>query len=994
MRLKSSLLYERYASSAAPGMLFLKVVPDCFHGRNKIARFFSLVGYGTTHWSCSGPLSHVPVVISTERPARQPLIPSASTSNHPTPLVQGNNATTSSETLATIASIQMRTKAKSKPKKPPRVSSTPVTESDKLMSANTYIGPVKKKGRPKGPSGGEAKVKTEEPAPGLSQNPTATPTPMASICIGTSTTTTTIQSIANPNSTPAQKSDSGTSSSGGLDLATLAALFSVTQNEATQNGFLLNALNLIDSPASQNGSQTPINPVLVEALRQLLNNYSRTQPQATPTPTAPLPISQLPSEQTPILPSNDEEIILLDKENVNPAAFRRRAEQAKLANNLVRPSNSTSGLTTTQPARGLGARSIENSPPKTQSIASVHSASTSSLLRKRTLDDCMEERDHKRNKNNRGKGKEKERSDKKESQRFLNQQQTYGNGFRHYPRVLASTFPRSDPGTNSYYRTPVDPWTSPPRPPRQENITPQPQMSDPLGGTSNQPIEIPDSPQAPRVSASSPIKPTNENKKSYIVPEWARTSTATQPRLSEEARRAADAAAEKKKEERRANRRKTNAAAQERSRQRGRMANSENNAPSSEPAQPSESHELMRPPPQPIMPKSDLPPIIASSDTELVIFPPCDHRTRSPSPTPRPQLPPPVTPKRPSRVASSTPGTAEYNGDSLFTPLSIARRSTGKGSPLHSPGMFGSPLARKRYRIFSPTSYRGSSKKLGSESPTTTIKVNESSEDTREPRSPTRNGLDESLDDPPPSSLPIASSDVETDEPLAHDFSSVSNGAEDFYEDEEDLPPRKQHWVGLPPSSPPPPMSPCLMPVDDDADIHGDEIDDNELPVASETDEPEDEPHKNATLKAAESNRIPSPASDDLKILLPENPSANTNSDQGTADDLAFLEQFTTIGSVDEMSDYEGHLTGDLGTDGGDLGSLFPGDLGNMDLHGFLETLRPMIHHASLPDAADQEPTFDLSSLDGFKDVDLPPQPIDHAKLAADLQAILSGCVV
>ena len=53
----------------------------------------------------------------------------------------------------TLAAIRARNKAKARPKKAPKPSTTPTTESDKLMYASeTYIGPLKKKGRPKNPT--------------------------------------------------------------------------------------------------------------------------------------------------------------------------------------------------------------------------------------------------------------------------------------------------------------------------------------------------------------------------------------------------------------------------------------------------------------------------------------------------------------------------------------------------------------------------------------------------------------------------------------------------------------------------------------------------------------------------------------------------------------------------------------------------------------------------------------------------------------------------
>lgn len=912
--------------------------------------------------------------------------------------IQQSNTSTNSETLATIASIQKRTKAKNRPKKPSRTSSTPMTESDKLLSANTYIGPVKKKGRPKG--GSAVKIKQEELSPFSSQESTAPPpSQVSSFCIGTSTTTTTIQSTTNTGQSHPQPSDQNApSTTGGLDLAALAALFSANQSETAQNAFLLNTLNLIDSAGSQSGPQTPPNVALIEALGQLLKNaYVATQLQPIPTAAAE-PSSTRPSAQfTQTALSKEEDIVLLDKENVNPSVFKRCAEreyeQMKLVGNNTRASNPNSQSAvnpqTERQNRGFGARSIENTPPKIQPTVSG-SLSTTSMLRKRTLDDCMEERDNKRNRSHRSKGKERERGDRHSSHFLLSKQQNHVNGLRHYPRILASTLPRPENQTN-YYRTGIDAWTSPPRPTKKKSIDlPLPlQPSSPLGGTSpNRPIVIPDSPQALRVSASSPIKPTNRDKKTYVVPSWARTDTATQPRLSEDAQRAAEAAAEKKREERRANRRKTNAAAQVRSRQR-RMVNSENiNAPDSEPEGPLTS---MRPPPQP---ESDLLPIIASSDACPIFLPPSDQRLRSPSPTPRSHLPPPITPKQLSKVASSTPGTAEYDGDSLFTPLSIARRSTGTGSPL-SPGIFGSPLARRGFRVTSQTSYRSVGKHLGSESSNTTVKALGTSEDSpTKSKSPMREDPDEALDDLecPPSSLPIASSDSEIDDTTTQNAADPNEAEEN--PDDEDLSPRKQHWVGLPPSSPPPPTSPGLMPVDDDFDIPGGNIDDGDLPIASETDEPEDEPQEHALSNTPESDWVFDPANDS-EISMPDNSSGDFNIDQETVDDLAFFEQFTRIGSSDGLLDIPDNHQGDPGSVGGDLDSLFPGGFDNMDLNGFLETFRPLIHQdCSVPGTAEPDPIFDFCTLDGGKDVDPLPQSLDHTKLAEDLQALLGGCLV
>ncbi|KXN87361.1 hypothetical protein AN958_08913 [Leucoagaricus sp. SymC.cos] len=900
------------------------------------------------------------------------------------------------ETLATIASIQNRTKAKIKPKKPPRVSSTvPVTESDKLLSADTYIGPVRKKGRPKGQSNGDTKVKAENSAAAAPQKQTGRPMSpqIPAICIGTSTTTT-FQSITNvtpPSSQTSQPSEASCPpASSGLDLATVAALFSASQNEAARNTFFLDTLSLIDSPAPQ-GGQTAINPALVEALRQFLNACTQSRVEVTSTSTA-LPIPVPPSNPPDATPPSDDEVILLDKENVNPASVRRPGkdhEPSKFRGNDIRPNESN-----LEPAqnRGLGARSIENSPPRV--TAATPAPAPVSNLRKRTLDDCMEERDSKRNKNHRTKGKDKERSDKKENPRFLGQQQSYENGFRHYPRLIPTPFARPEPGSISYYRTPIETWTSPPRPPR-ENLDPQAQMSDPFGGTSrNRPIVIPDSPQAPRVSASSPIKPTVQHKKPYVVPSWARTNTAMRPRLSEEAQKAVQALAEKKKEERRAQRRKTNAAAQGRHRQREKLANTENQDVShSGPIAPTTFKGGMQPPPLPVIPSSDLPPIIASSDADVILFPPMPQRAQSPSPTRKTILLPPVTPQRPSRVASSTPGTTDFDEDSLFTPLSIARRSTDKfGSPLFSPGMPGSPLARKKSRISSPTAYRVAGNQFGSESSTITVKVHETSEDTFcKPKIPAPDPED-SLDDLdcPPSSLPIASSDNEFETTMSTQTApNVTASVEDEELDEGYAPPRKQHWVGLPPSSPPP-TSPCLMPMDDDGELQVEDIGE-ELPIASETDEPEDELDDMLNITDSESAPGPEDAGD-VTITLPKTSPESTSPGQEVIDETAFFQQFTHLESSDGLSEGQPGIQG--GENNDELSSFFSSSVDQLDFNGFLETLKSLNPDGTLPDISDLTSGFELSAVDGSSNGGPPAQPMDHFKLAADLQAMFSGCLV
>jgi len=220
-------------------------------------------------------------------------------------LPPSSNTLPRAETLATIASIQSRTKAKNKPKKLPRVSSTPVTESDKFLNENIYIGPARKKGRPKVQTNGESKVKPEDLGIVTSRPPASLPT---STRIGKPTAAA-IQPNSNINLAAVQPHS--------LDLAALAALLSSSQNEATRNTLLLQALNCIDTSNPQEAKGS-VNPVLVDALHQLFSNvFSQAQPVNAAT---------LVTSSTPPLTTPNTKGVLLDKENVNPIASSRQSE--------------------------------------------------------------------------------------------------------------------------------------------------------------------------------------------------------------------------------------------------------------------------------------------------------------------------------------------------------------------------------------------------------------------------------------------------------------------------------------------------------------------------------------------------------------------------------------------------------------------------------------------------------------------------------------------
>ena len=173
------------------------------------------------------------------------------------------------------------------------------------------------------------------------------------------------------------------------------------------------------------------------------------------------------------------------------------------------------------------------------------------MRRKRTLSDFMDERESERDKQ-----RERERTERRDLHRQSQSQMRRSSGsntiydrnpkeLRHYPRLAGEALPR--PGMNVYYRASLETQSSPPRPRFNADIY-------------NNLIDSPTSRRpGAKGPASSPPRPNlgESSRKRYVVPEWARTNTATQPRLSEEAQRALEEAEEMKKKEREASRRKT-----------------------------------------------------------------------------------------------------------------------------------------------------------------------------------------------------------------------------------------------------------------------------------------------------------------------------------------------------------------------------------------------------------------------------------------------------
>ena len=94
-------------------------------------------------------------------------------------------------------------------------------------------------------------------------------------------------------------------------------------NPSASNAALLATLSTIDSPSSaqQNVTNQEPSPSLANALRQLLSTLMTSQNS-----------SQLPSDSShpahgSVTTSQDEDVVILDKENVDPLAFRRRGDK-------------------------------------------------------------------------------------------------------------------------------------------------------------------------------------------------------------------------------------------------------------------------------------------------------------------------------------------------------------------------------------------------------------------------------------------------------------------------------------------------------------------------------------------------------------------------------------------------------------------------------------------------------------------------------------------
>ena len=679
------------------------------------------------------------------------------------------------------------------------------------------------------------------------------------------------------------------------DLKSLLSALSSASPLSTDNGTtLLSALAAIDStPGEGNGA-------LVMALKELLAHVSALPSPPKPTVNPADIYTTATSDQANHERSNSDDIIVLDKENVNPEVFRRRGEKDK--ENAGNIAGSGAGAE----KRGLGGSSNANS----------------TAGRKRTLSDFMEE-------------KEKEKAKNK----TRNRARTGSSGVHSLSSSSSvRTHAYNQSSGSQYYRSATDTLpsrahTSPPRPKSFRRLTTA----------------------SSTAAASSPVPaPEAKAKKPFILPAWARTTNPTQPRLSEEALKAKEQAeAEAEAERERTKKRRGSRRARD-------NQNENQNERKDEKTRTKLTQATGKPPQLTVYTRAQTIslPVCASSDL-TVVSPSSPIPASSPSEggmdasdmplhassQELPQTPPPRTRRRHTLAATPlTKSVGTSGGSALFTPT--PRKTIGGlfgDSPLFSPSVSKSMSVLRVKAKISPTQVIGTGQDYDSGEDGENDKFNKQFSD--------------ALEDPefPPSSLPIASSDFDTDPPA-----TSSSGGQPETETTIDEDETVRFWSsGLPPSSPPPPTSPVLQAQTDDEEM--DDI--STIPSDSEgfVFEPElQEDHQQQLAATPSDFESEFPFSDGMGMCF---------------DDFNQLfSDHMTWTHTDVAQDTPMPLA-----NGGD-GTIQNG-LNDFDFSQFWESVKPLVSNQSMMAGEDM-----FAQQDGGE--------IDHAKLAADVQALFSGCLM
>jgi len=748
------------------------------------------------------------------------------------------------------------------------------THSDRILhSSAVYIGPPKRKvGRPGGD--GTGKNKSKKSSATSSGTSLANPSSRESEALHGSLQ----QDPLLPHSNP-----EGSSANEISLISVLAALSSSSQNAA-----LLSALSAIDS--SSPSSDTP-NPALVDALKQLL---SVACPPNNPTASSSLPLRPLNcgTEKS----ASDDDIVILNKENVDPGAFRRKVDK------------DDTSLQAADAARPRRVENKENSSPST--------ATSAIATRKRRLSDFMDELDREQA----SRSKARSRGD--------------SLGRRHVRSDSATATSLHQPSSNPYHRDAVArTLTSPPRGARPD-----------LNSAKVSNVPVP---------ASSPVR----RLKPYVVPAWARTTTATQPRFSKEMEEHWEAVAAENKRKKSAKKGKRTScnendrvleATRKASRGRSPLAASNARGQGQIANQPP-----LRKLPEPIIASSSLP--VFASDLSLP-----------------PSSPPPPTSPLPRNstleilqtpMGQNRPRSCQDVSSSLFTPTprnSVAKALFHDESPLFSPEVGAAFRTGKLVQV-QPAEKKPMDNDTADDGEDTEVGLSAESDDI----------LDEF--DFPPSSLPIASSDG--DSHLSEEAElGTPNPGPGFDQDCE-----MQHWPGLPPSSPPPPTSPALTPQDLCTD-------------GSERDDPTSMPD----LAMSFSNSSPSEQDSLDSLSFPGNLGVPLGFDDFNNLFSDFGDDYTQFGNS-IFSDKHLQDEGGIGLqDYGSMDFANPGDrvvtengFVDFDLSEFWQSVKPLMGQQV---GGHSETGLQSSDFDGERLGEM--GEIDHTMLAAEVQALFSGCVM
>lgn len=670
------------------------------------------------------------------------------------------------------------------------------------------------------------------------------------------------------------------------------------------------ASQMAPSPASSSSSQSPPanatpgkppDPATILAVLGLIDDAGGTKVLGV-NPQLELALRSLLAEAN-ARNGDDGEVVPLDKENVKPDAFRRRLQDLEATksvdslptppssqppHNTQTPTNTDATPTATRPhGLGLGGRS-NTLPAFLTSFTAATSHGEAHIPRSR-------------------KGKEKARES-------LYRSHSAGN--------------------------PLDTQSSPSRS-YYSNV----QVSK--AGTSRQTaIVIPDSPCTPksktRVAASSPIRGTNHQqgskKGTYVVPQWARTGTATQPKFSEEYQRAMEEVEKKRQEEHKKGKRAQ------------RAANSRSKSAASLPTRATTTTTMepqVRPstPPRPVSSQM-LPPAVAASCSSsnpylsLPVFASCSIPIIPAASFAVPQTPPRKRPRSPSQSPL-------YNGGALFTPTKTPGMNVHP-SPLFSP----SPSRRAR--------------KMHKSDPTPLPYDDDEADD--------EDGdiLGQELDS--------ALSELSSPEDGDADNNAAGEDADIGSDNDEESCPRQQYWQGLPPSSPPP-----SSPMQQDTTLPSpdtllDESEDDTLPIAT-SDVEED------FLTTDEEDRTPT-NSDAMQATSEAEPPPQTELSLDIPTDADLFCLFTNLDTqASDPLDFDWAMQSDS-VDGNV-------DLCNIDFASLWADVKPLIdqQHQSMVLASNDDSNELELDFENMTQEDV-QRFLDHAKLAEDLSGLYSGCVM